>query len=105
EIAAAKLVHLEQYNPQSQPHIVWPAAFPVVRSYLDQLVRNNGLAAARTTAIASALDAAEKQNGSQRRASLQALAGQVGKDANGAQDPARVKSMAAAITALAKASE
>jgi hypothetical protein len=105
EIAAAKLVHLEQYNPQSQPHIVWPAAFPVVRSYLDQLVRGNGLATERTTAIAKALDAAEKQNGSQRRAALQTLAAQVNKDVNGAHDQARVKSMAAAITALAKATE
>ncbi len=43
ELAAAKLVRFTEYNPQSQPHIVWPAAFPVVRSYLDQLVRNNGL--------------------------------------------------------------
>jgi len=105
EIAAAKLVHLEQYNPQSQPHIVWPAAFPVVRSYLDQLVRNNGLTATRTTAIASALDAAERQSGKQRRAALETLASQVSKDVNGAQDSARVKSMAAAITALAKATE
>ncbi len=98
-------MHLEQYNPQSQPKIVWPAAFVVVRSYLDQLVRGNGLAAERTTAIANALDAAEKQNGSQRRASLHTLAAQVNKDVNGAQDQARVKSMAAAITALAKATE
>ena len=43
ELAAAKLVRFTEYNPQSQPHIVWPAAFPVVRSYLDQLVRDNGL--------------------------------------------------------------
>jgi hypothetical protein len=105
EIAAAKLVHLTQYNPQSQPHIVWPAAFPVVRSYLDQLVRGNGLAAARTTAIASALNAAEKQSGQQRRAALETLATQVNKDATSAKDSARVKSMATAITALAKATE
>ena len=31
EIAAAKLVMLDEFNPQSQPKIVWPAAFPVVR--------------------------------------------------------------------------
>ena len=66
ELAAAKLVRFTEYNPQSQPKIVWPAAFPVVRSYLDQLVRNNGLAAARTTAIGKALDAAEKQTGAAR---------------------------------------
>ncbi len=32
EIAAAKLVMLTDYNPQSQPKLVWPAAFVVVRS-------------------------------------------------------------------------
>jgi hypothetical protein len=105
EIEAAKLVHLVQYNPQSQPHIEWPAAFPVVRSYLDQLVRGNGLAAARTTAIASALDSAEKQTGSERRSALDALAKQVNKDVKGAKDPERVKAMSAAITALAKATK
>ena len=47
----AQLVRMAEYNPQSQPRIVWPAAFPVVRSYLDQLARGNGLPAARTTAI------------------------------------------------------
>ena len=45
ELAAAKLVTFEQYKPTSQPKLVWPPAFVVVRSYLDQLVRNNGLAA------------------------------------------------------------
>jgi hypothetical protein len=105
EIEAAKLVHLVQYNPQSQPHIEWPAAFPVVRSYLDQLVRGNGLAEARTTAIGSALDAAEKQAGQARSTALKALAAQVSRDVKGARDPERVKAMSAAITALAKATK
>ena len=103
EIEAAKLVRFPEYNPQSQPKIEWPAAFPVVRSYLDQLVRDNGLAAARTTAIASALDAAEQQNGKPRRDALNALAKEVDKDVAGAKDPERVKTMSAAIKALAKA--
>jgi len=77
----------------------------VVRSYLDQLVRGNGLAAARTPAIANALDAAEKQSGQQRRASLETLASHVNKNVTNAQDSARVKSMASAITALANAAE
>jgi LVIVD repeat-containing protein len=102
EIAAAKLVHMMQYNPQSQPHIEWPAAFPVVRSYLDQLVRDNGLPADRATSIASALDAAERQSGSARRTALNALAGQVDKDVSGAKDQKRVREMSAAIKALAK---
>ena len=102
EIAAAKLVQLAQYNPQSQPRIEWPAAFPVVRSYLDQLVRGNGLSAARTGAIASALEAAEKESGKARRSALETLAKQVNRDAKGAADPVRVKAMAGAISALAK---
>ncbi|HJU72510.1 MAG TPA: hypothetical protein VJ717_02105 [Gemmatimonadaceae bacterium] len=103
EIEAAKLVRFAEYNPQSQPKIEWPAAFVVVRAYLDQLVRNQGLAAERTTAIASALDAAEAQTGSARRNALNALAKNVDRDVKGAKDPERVKAMSAAIKALAKA--
>lgn len=104
EIAAAKLVQMAEFNPQSQPKIVWPAAFPVVRSYLDQLVRGNGLATARTTAIASALDAAERQTGAARRTALTALATKVDADVSGAKDAARVRAMATAIRDLAAAS-
>lgn len=103
EIAAAKLVRMAEYNPQAQPKLVWPAAFPVVRSYLDQLVRGNGLASARTTAIASALDAAEKQSGAARKTALTALAAAVDADVAGAGDTARVTAMAAAIRDLANA--
>ena len=103
ELAAAKLVRLDEFNPQSQPRIVWPAAFPVVRAYLDQLVRGDGLAAARTSAIARALTAAERQSGAARRAALTTLATQVERDAAGARDGARVRTMAAAIRDLARA--
>jgi hypothetical protein len=105
EIAAAKLVQMNEYNPQSQPHVTWPAAFPVVRSYLDQLVRNDGLDAARTTAIAAALDAAEEKTGSARGAMLKELAKQVDGDVNGAKDSARVHTMSDAIKALAAISK
>jgi hypothetical protein len=104
EIAAAKLVRFETYNPQSQPRLVWPAAFPVVRSYLDQLVRGQGLAAARTTAIDQALTAAEQLSGRDRRRALNALAAEVDKDVTGAKDAARVRTMAAEIRRLAGAS-
>jgi len=103
EIEAAKLVRFAEYNPQSQPKIEWPAAFPVVRSYLDQLARDQGLAAERTTAIASALDAAEQASGKARRDALNILAKQVDKDVSGAKDPERVKAMSDAIKKLAKA--
>jgi hypothetical protein len=102
EIAAAKLVHLEQYNPQSQPKIEWPAAFVVVRAYLDQLVRWEGLAAERTTAIATALDAAEALQGKPRKDALNTLAREVDRDVANAKDAERVKSMSEAIRKLAK---
>ena len=105
EIAAAKLVTLKEYNPQSQPKLVWPAAFPVVRSYLDQLVRNDGLASDKTSAIAKSLDAAEKQSGAARATSLTKLAVEVDADAKGAKDSARVKTMASEIRRLAAASK
>jgi hypothetical protein len=105
ELAAAKLVRFTQYNPQSQPYIVWPAAFPVVRSYLDQLVRDDGLAAARTAAISSALTAAEKQKGAARGAALTKLAKEVYADVDGAKDSAKVRKMAAAIRDLAAVSK
>ncbi|HMI43997.1 MAG TPA: hypothetical protein VK516_10255 [Gemmatimonadaceae bacterium] len=105
EIAAAKLVTLKEYNPQSQPKLVWPAAFPVVRSYLDQLVRNDGLAADRTTAVSAALDAAEKKSGAARGAALTALAKKVDGYASRAKDAARVRMMSGAIKQLAAASK
>ena len=105
EIAAAKLVTLKEYNPQSQPKLVWPAAFPVVRSYLDQLVRNDGLTSDKTSAIASALDKAEQQHGAARAASLHKLGSQVDADVKDAKDPERVKMLAKEIHRLAAASK
>jgi hypothetical protein len=104
EIDAAKLVHFDEFNPQNQPKLVWPAAFPVVRSYLDQLVRGQGLSAARTSAIAGQLNSAERLSGADRRNALTALAAQLDADAQGAADATRVRAMAAAVRDLAKAS-
>ncbi len=104
EIAAAKLVRFTDYNPQSQPKVTWPPAFVVVRSYLDQLVRGDGLAAARTSAIDAALTAAERQSGAARARSLTTLASQVDSDVSGAKDGARVRTMAREIRRLAAAS-
>lgn len=104
EIDAAKLVIMEEYNPQAQPQVTWPAAFPVVRSYLDQLVRGNGLPAARTREIAAAIDAAEQATGSVRAERLNQLAAALDRDAAGAADAERVRAMAAAVRDLANAS-
>lgn len=105
EIAAAKLVTFTEFNPQSQPKYTWPPAFVVVRSYLDQLVRNTGLSAERTTAIAQALDVAEMKSGLARGTALTALAREVDKDVAGAKDAARVRTMASEIRRLAAVSK
>ncbi len=103
EIEAAESVRVEQLNPQHQMPFVWPASFAVARSYLDQLVRNRGLAAPRTARIAAALARAEKASGDERRAALERLAGEIEKDAARAADSARVKKLAGAVADLAKA--
>jgi hypothetical protein len=103
EIDAAKLVRWDEFNPQNQPKIVWPAAFPVVRSYLDQLVRGQGLVRSRTAAIATELNSAEKLAGAGRKSALNTLASELDGDARGASDASRVRAMAAAVRDLANA--
>jgi hypothetical protein len=104
EIDAAKLVVMDEYNPQAQPRLVWPAAFPVVRSYLDQLARSGGLPETRTTAIDNALAAAERASGTARRDQLNRLATELDADAANAADADRVRAMSAAVRDLASTS-
>jgi hypothetical protein len=100
EIDAANLVRFDRLNPQSQPKLVWPAAFPVARAYVDQLVRDNGLPAARTTAIMTALKSAEQMSGAKRAAALKTLAGQLDHDAASASDAKRVNALATVVKRL-----
>jgi hypothetical protein len=94
EIDAANLVRLDQLNPQSQPHITWPAAFVVARAYVDQLTRGNALTGSRLSAISSALKSAESASGSARANALRTLAASLDRDAAGSSDSARVKALA-----------
>ncbi|HEX5420958.1 MAG TPA: hypothetical protein VFY39_13240, partial [Gammaproteobacteria bacterium] len=90
EIDAAKLVHFDILNPQDQPKIVWPAAFPVALAYVDQLKRDNGLPADRLTAIENALESARSASGAKRTAALKKLSADLAKDAPRATDSKRV---------------
>ncbi len=101
EIDAAKLVHLDYLNVQGQPKLIWPASVVVARAYLDQLTRSNGLAPEKVTATKTALARAEKLSGSPRRDALAQLATQLNADAPGAGDPAKVRTLAAAVLDLA----
>lgn len=102
EIEAAKLVKVDELNPQLQTKIVWPAAFPVARSYVDQLARNDALSDTRIAAINKSLDAAEKASGSARKGGLTLLASQLASDVSKSTEPARVRALIDAVKALAK---
>ncbi|HEU5480820.1 MAG TPA: hypothetical protein VFU90_13330, partial [Candidatus Tumulicola sp.] len=102
EIDAAKLVHFDILNPQDQPKIVWPAAFPVARAYVDQLKRDNGLSADRLTAIEGELTAAQRASGAKRTAALEKLATRLSRDAQGASDAKRVKLLEGVVKGLEK---
>jgi len=103
EIDAAKLVRFEEFNPQLQPRIEWPASFVVARAYVDQLERSRGLSADRIAAVRSALDRAEAQSGEQRRTALQALAADLERDAARSSDARRVRALVDVVRRLAGA--
>lgn len=100
EIDAAKLVRFDQLNPQSQPKLVWPAAFAVARAYVDQLVRDNGLPSARTSVISSALRSAERSSGAARTTALRKLASDLDRDASSASDATRVRALSSVVKGL-----
>jgi hypothetical protein len=105
ELAAAKSVHFDYLNAQGQPHLTWPASFSVVRSYVDQLARGNGMAADKIAAIRADLDRAEQQSGAVRRTVLTALSTRVSGDASSATDSVRARALVSEIDRLAAASQ
>jgi hypothetical protein len=108
ELEAARLVRFEQFNPQKQPRVVWPAAFPVARAYLDQAARHGAVSAREARQIGSALDSAERtQDGARRSAALEELAARLRNDvsrtegAGRAADAERLRRIEAAVRELA----
>ncbi len=101
EIDAARTVRMDQFNPQLQTKIAWPASFVVARAYLDQLDRGRGLAATRSVRVAMELDRIERLPQPRRRAPLQALATELEREAQGSSDAARVRALAGVVRDLA----
>ncbi|HEY2064640.1 MAG TPA: hypothetical protein VGG84_01700 [Gemmatimonadaceae bacterium] len=99
EIDAAKLVHLDTFNPQYQTKIVWPARFVVARAYVDGLERTDALRRGWATGVRRELDRAEKESGAARRTTLTQLAAQLDRDAQGA-DATRVKALAETVRGI-----
>jgi hypothetical protein len=105
EIEAAKSVHLDYLNTQGQPKFVWPASFALSRAYTDQLERSSGLSAGRLAAVRSGLSEAEMKSGTDRRESLNRLAGQLDGDASGSPDATKVRLLATSVRDLATATK
>ncbi len=101
EIDAAKLVHLNIFNPTTQPKLAWPANVVVAQAYLDQLERVNGLASDKLSADRGDLDKAAHMDDAARRSALRKLANRVQVESKGAPDAQRVRSLASAISELA----
>jgi hypothetical protein len=88
-------------NTQGQPKFVWPPSFALARAYLDQLERSTGLSAGRIAAMRQGLAGAEKASGGARSAALTKLADEVGSEAGGSSDGAKVGKLATAMRDLA----
>jgi hypothetical protein len=105
EIDAAMMIHTDELNTQEQTKIVWPAAIPVARAYLDQLTRSKSIQPERARAVKAAIDRADGlRTGTERGASavldqIDALATQLEGDAGSAsgRDAMRLRSLAATI--------
>ena len=102
ELDAAKTVQVPFLNVQDQQKYVWPPSFALARAYVDQLERSKGLAAGRITVIRNQLSAPEKASGAARKTALTTHATQLGSDAAGSSDAAKVKLLTAAVGDLAK---
>ncbi len=102
ELDAAKLVRFEYFNPQEQPHLMWPAAFVVARSYTDQMARNRNVPTTWLDGVVAQLNTAERASGTARRSALTTLATQLDRDAAGNVESARVKALSAVVKELAK---
>jgi hypothetical protein len=105
ELDAAMMIRTEELNTQEQTKIVWPAAMPVARAYLDQLTRGKGIQPDRARAVKAAIDRADSiKTGTERGAAavldqLNAVATQLETDAGAAtgRDAMRLRSLAATI--------
>jgi len=106
EIAAAELVRAEQVNPQHQDRFEWPAAVPVARAYLDQMVRSGRIAEARAAEARGVLDRAAR--GQAPASDLTQLASRLEADAAAARagtsnaDAERLAAMADVVRRLAR---
>ncbi len=102
EIAAAKLVTFDEFNPQEQPRLEWPASSVVAQAYLDQLLRADGLRRDWVSRVRADLARAERSRGGRRQSALLNLAVRIEADIEDSGDPDRVRALAEVIRQLAE---
>jgi hypothetical protein len=109
EINAAMLAYFDEFNPQHQRQVTWPAMIVVARAYVDQLARNRGIDPKRAASIRTALNRADElRTGQERNAravldELDRLAAQLAGEAATAPvagDAMRLRSLAGSMTAV-----
>ncbi len=105
EIDAATMVRSDEFNPQMQTRVAWPATSVVARAYMDQLTRSRAIQPDRVTALKTALDRVDGiRTGREKKAAaileqLDTLAGQLEADAGAASgsDAGHLRSLAATL--------
>jgi hypothetical protein len=108
ELDAANAVRYDEFNPQFQPRVTWPATPVVARAYIDQLTRTNAIPRARATALTAALDRADKLHSAKDRGAselageLETLASQLANDAGSAAgaDAARERALSSTLKGI-----
>jgi len=110
EIDAALQARMTEFNAQNQKRVQWPASSAVAKAYLDQLGRNNGIAADRAKAVRDSLAKVDElRTGKERNAAatldaLTALATQIDADAKtkSGRDAERLNALAQTLRGRAQ---
>jgi LVIVD repeat len=102
EIAAAKLVHFETFNPQNQPRMTWPVSLTVAHAYLDQIVRGDATNQTRLLHLGRSLDRIQAMPKAQQAEALDELIPEVEADERLATDVTRLKMIADILDQMAK---
>ena len=101
EIDAAKSVHLDYFNAQDQPKIVWAPSYALSGAYLDQLARSGGLSSSKVAEAQKALASSKLLVGGAQKDALLSLSKSLEADAASAKDPAKVRTLASSVKDLA----
>jgi hypothetical protein len=89
EIDAAGLIRYDEFNPQHQPKVEWPAHEVVARAYVDQLVRSGALTAEQVAVIDRDLTRYEQAQGTTQRRAAAAEFGTIAALVDGSARTAR----------------